>query len=258
MLCCLATVTSLNSCNEDFVPWDIVTLEVGNSQESSISHNGATFTIDVNSNTKWSVKAPEWITVDKTSGEGKSTITVTVAENKKNYRRTGTIEITAGSDNAEYNVAGHKTLNITVTQDPAFIINITNAKVENIQNGNYIITDDKDKFYYTRFKVTINYNIDTNLTDDEIAEFMKGPYMIITLNKKWLPNASSSSQIFNDNITIEDLPMTRGTHTVTGETTSSTWGQYVSSGTVRIWQTDSYGNRQIVVNYNFDVNDSRD
>lgn len=70
-----------------------------------------------------------------------NTINVTVPENKKNYRRTGTIEITAGSDNAEYNVAGHKTLNITVTQDPAIIIKITAAKVERIQDGTYIITD---------------------------------------------------------------------------------------------------------------------
>lgn len=263
MLCCLATVTSLNSCNEDFVPWDIVTLEVGNSQESSISHNGATFTIDVNSNTKWSVKAPEWITVDKTSGEGKNTINVTVPENKKNYRRTGTIEITAGSDNAEYNVAGHKTLNITVTQDPAIIIKITAAKVERIQDGTYIITDNiithkPEKYFYHRYKATIEYEIDTNLTEEEIAEIMKTPYMYITLNQKWSFYVPGGNYTFYDYIKIEDLPMTRGTHTVTGETEENKWGNHVESITVEIRRIDTYGDMQIVVNNDFDVNDSRD
>lgn len=258
MLCCLAALTVLSSCDKDLDPWEIVSLEVeSSSQDATISHDGGTFTIDVNSNTKWSVKAPEWVTVDKTSGEGKATINVTVDENKNYNKRTGLIQIVAQSDDVKDNVAGSKLLSVTITQDPAIIINITRTEVENIQDGDYIVTDDNKKFYYTRYKTTIEYEVDTNLTDAEIAELMTDPYMVITLNKKWLPSASGSNYTFQDYITINDLPMTRGTHTVTGETEQSDWGQYVTSGVAKIWWTDSYGNRQTAINYEFDVNDPR-
>lgn len=254
MFCCLISIVGLSSCEEELDPWDIVTLEVASSQEANISHDTNTFTINVNSNTKWNVEAPEWMTVDKTSGEGKATINVTVAENKNCYKRSGTIKITAKSDDGKDNVAGHKTLSVQVTQDAAIISNIIGTEVEIIQDGDYIITDDKKKFYYTRYKATIEYEVDTNLTEDEIAEIIKDPYMNITLNKKWLPSASNSNNTFRDYITIEDLPITCGTHTVTGETKSGDWGMYVENGTVKIYWT-LYGNKQTAINFEFDVND---
>lgn len=52
--------------------------------------------------------------------------------------------------------------------------------------------------------------------------------------------------------------MTRGTHTVTGETEENKWGNHVESITVEIRRIDTYGDMQIVVNNDFDVNDSRD
>lgn len=54
---------------------------------------GETKTFTINANTSWTISKPDWCTVDKTSGTGDATISVTVSENKDKEKRTGNIII---------------------------------------------------------------------------------------------------------------------------------------------------------------------
>lgn len=257
ILCGLSVVTGLSSCEEDFDPWEIATLEMRGSQEVNIPNNGSAFTIDINSNTKWTIQAPEWITVDKICGEGKATINATVPENKNQFQRSGFIIITAESDDKKDNVAGHKTLNIFVEQAPAIIINIINSNVERIQDKDYVVSNGTKYFYHT-YKATIKYEIETNLTDEELAEIVKNPYMSIDISQRWSFSVPGSSYTFNDYITIENIPFTNGTHTVISETENMRWGNYAVSANVKLcWTESSSGNKVTGINYDFDVNDTR-
>lgn|GEM_PF-5499552 len=258
MLCCLAALTGLSSCDKDLDPWEIVSLEVeSSSQDATISHDGGTFTIDVNSNTKWTVEAPEWITVDKTSGEGKATINVNVAENKSNNSRQGELTITAKSDNAESNIIGQKTSTITVTQDQGIIIKMISSKIERIQYDDYEIASTNNKpYYYHRYKATIQYEIKTSLTDAELAEIAKDPYILVNLDEwmSYLP--INNNKYINESITIKDIPFTRGTHTVTGETEERRWGNTIRYANVKLYWTDSSNDKQTAFDYTFDPEDS--
>lgn len=69
-------------------------LKLSASVESlSFEAKGETKTFSISANTRWDISKPDWCTVDKTSGSGDATISVTVSENKDKEKRSGNIII---------------------------------------------------------------------------------------------------------------------------------------------------------------------
>ena len=59
----------------------------------SFEAKSETKTFTISSNTRWDISKPDWCTIDKTSGSGDATISVTVSENKDKEKRSGNIII---------------------------------------------------------------------------------------------------------------------------------------------------------------------
>lgn len=254
-------IAGLSSCEKDLDPWNIVALEVESTPESNIPYDGSTFSIKVSSNTTWNVEVPDWITIDRYSGEGEGTFNATVTSNNNFNRRSGYIKIKAGGDEPKNNVAGHKTSTLLITQEgkqETIKINILDTKIERIQDGSYIITTNKEKYFYHKYKATIVYEVESKLSNEEIAEIAKDPYMSITLRQKWSFSVPGGTNTFYDYITIQNLTVTRGRHTVTGETEELKWGNHVESAKLNVYWTLPSEMKYTATELEFNVTDSRD
>lgn len=258
-MCVLGMTCGFTSCEEELDPWEIVSLEASCSQEELLPYNGGTFTVSVDANTDWTVTVPEWMTVDKASGTGPSTVSVTVDENSDYEARRGMVQITAGTTEPTGNVAGVETRTFAISQQPrqgAINFNVIEAKVERIQDDRYVITSDYSKYYWHRYKATITYEVSSDLTDAEIAEIAGEPLLNVELNERYYYDGMT----WHEYMGAYDIPITRGRHTVTCEQPEEDegWGYYVESVTITPYWTLPTGERFKGDDFNFEVNDSRD
>ena len=184
VMCVLGMTCGFTSCEEELDPWEIVELEADCSQEEALPYDGGTFTVNVNANTAWTVITPEWMTVDKASGTGPGTVSVTVGENNGAERRYGTITITAGDDGPQGNVVGRKTSSVSISQtpfaeviDPASTIKIDAVETDLLCQNN---RTGLDQFDYVWVSGTVTWNVETQYTDDFIAAVFGDATMRIT------------------------------------------------------------------------------
>lgn len=268
VMCVLGMTCGFTSCEEELDPWEIVSLEASCSQEELLPYDGGTFTVSVDANTDWTVTVPEWMTVDKASGTGPSTVSVTVDENSDYEARRGMVQITAGTTEPTGDVAGIKTTTFAVSQQPrqgAINFNVIEAKVERVFDDGYV-TSESGTYERHHYKVAVTYEISSNLTEAEIAEMMKEPGIYVTLNQKFsfnqTPGDPLKDYVFHDYIYITGISITPGRHTVTGEQVveygDTTWGHFVESVNVVPYWTLPTGENFNGTMFTFEVNDSRD
>lgn len=120
LLLVVTGVFGLTACSDDYEPWKLLETEVTStipqSYSEKVSWNGGTFTINVKTNGAWNIEVPEWLSVDKSEGNGDATIEATVERAWRAGERTGEIKLnTAGSESS--NVVGTQSDKINFTQE---------------------------------------------------------------------------------------------------------------------------------------------
>ena len=174
LLAALATA-GLSSCSgDDLDPWEMARMEL--SQAGSTSHfdySGGSLTLNVKSNTDWTVAVPDWVEVDKASGTGDATLTFNVLENLTTDDRSGTIAVTARQQ-SQSTVAGRAQQVVSVSQTSildhiAGSIEVTDVKYtkEITRHASYIYYD------YAYCDHTITFNVSSPFSDEELSQYVK-------------------------------------------------------------------------------------
>lgn len=91
--CFLMLFAGLTSCEQDLDTWSIFKLDVTSSLKDGeiIDAKGGTATVEIKSTGKWTLEDSNWVTADKTKGEGDATIHLKIAENISLKDRTTTL-----------------------------------------------------------------------------------------------------------------------------------------------------------------------
>lgn len=214
-MCALVAVCGFASCDEELEPWETVSLEASCSQEELLPYDGGTFTVSVDANTDWTATAPEWMTLNKVSGTGPGTISVTVGENNGAKKRYGTIIITAGDDEPQGNVVGRKTSSVSISQTPlAEVIDpASTVTVNSVETDLLCQYEDGweelgfSNFYY--ISGTITWSVETQYTD----EFIKAAFgdNDVTMEVAFM---SSEDQVLDTHVfNFGALAFSAGSHT---------------------------------------------
>lgn len=203
VMCVLGMTCGFTSCEEELDPWVPVELEAECQQEEAMPYNGGTFSINVNSNTAWTVTASDWITVDRTSGTGQGTINVTVEENTGDNRRSGSIRITAGGSEPDGDIAGQTSQSFNITQE---------YMVDAVEITDVLPTISREPSSTTRdgyhYYGSVTYTVNTTLTDEEISNFFTNSKLLLFLYARRGDGYSSGGYA------IESIPLTNGIHTI--------------------------------------------
>ena len=159
----------VTACSDDYEPWELLETEVTSNipqgYSEKVAWDGGTFTINVNTNGSWNIVVPEWVSVDKSEGNGDATIEATVERAWRAGERTGELILrTTGSESS--NVAGRNDKTIEFKQEGLEKgIQITDCTATFIRER----TDDGS--YQFGYKIT--YNIHNELTDEDISVPLK-------------------------------------------------------------------------------------
>ena len=102
-LCSVALTVSVmfSACSKDKVALSV--------SELVFDANGGAKTVEITSNTAWTVSHAGWLTVTPASGNGNATLTITLPANEKSSPREANVIVMAGS----------KTEEVTIMQDAA-------------------------------------------------------------------------------------------------------------------------------------------
>ena len=134
------------SCTKQQPPF----LEIS-SDSFSLSGEPQTFTLDISSNSSWTVKTPGWITADQLAGEGSSQIHLFIQESLFDSKE-GIIYLTGGD---------HKTLSIHVEQSPVYLVSENPILVYSAKGYSDLIEVYAD---------TCSVNVNTNIIDKKYEE----------------------------------------------------------------------------------------
>lgn len=207
LLLSLAMVAfGVTACSDDYEPWELLETEVTSTIPQSfrekVSWDGGTFSINVKTNGSWNIEVPEWLSVDKSDGNGDATIEATVARTGKVVERTGEIILkTTGSESS--NVAGTRSDKINFTQEG--LENAIKIKECSTDLTKESIFDNDRGYYYTQYGYSIKYTIDNPLTDDEINKTIRNAYIRIYKSTRYLNNDCTT-------IYLKKADLTPGTH----------------------------------------------
>ena len=200
----------VTACSDDYDPWELLKTEVTSTIPQNnlekVAWNGGTFTINVKTNGSWNIEVPEWLSVDKSEGNGDATIEATVERAWRAGERTGEIKLnTAGSESC--NIAGRNDQIIEFKQEGlenALKITDCNAAfTKQLIEGKY---PDGSRFSYYQCGYKITYNINNELTDEEFNDMVNGVYLYTYKNTKGYPYG------FRDTYYLSKTDLTKGTH----------------------------------------------
>ena len=206
LLLVVTGVFGLTACSDDYEPWELLETEVTStipqSYSEKVSWNGGTFTINVKTNGAWNIEVPEWLSVDKSEGNGDATIEATVERAWRAGERTGEIKLnTAGSESS--NVVGTQSDKINFTQEGLEnALKITDCSTDLTKES---IFDNDRGYYYTQYGYSIKYTIDNPLTEDEINNTIRNAYIRIYKSTRYLKNDCTT-------IYLKKADLTPGTH----------------------------------------------
>lgn len=210
---------ALSSCSEEeFDKWEVIRAEsvCSIADGSTISYEATVFWVDIKSNGSWTVSLPSWMSTDRTEGIGDARLPVKIATNETNKQRTGTVKVTSGNATEPLeNVVGSAVFSTKIIQQAkyqAVDIKVTSANV--VRKGyNY---NSIGKYYdYCIYSISITYDIESDLSDEEIAEVIRGLSMKIKMSGTRPATSITDPGYYTYNVyTSESLPITRGTHTV--------------------------------------------
>ena len=206
LLLVVTGVFGLTACSDDYEPWKLLETEVTStipqSYSEKVSWNGGTFTINVKTNGAWNIEVPEWLSVDKSEGNGDATIEATVERAWRAGERTGEIKLnTAGSESS--NVVGTQSDKINFTQEGLEnALKITDCSTDLTKES---IFDNDRGYYYTQYGYSIKYTIDNPLTEDEINNTIRNAYIRIYKSTRYLKNDCTT-------IYLKKADLTPGTH----------------------------------------------
>lgn len=176
-LCACAVASGLCSCDEELEPWVVASLELSQGDEQHLFyHNGGSFTLGIKANTDWTVTAPSWIELDKTSGTGDATLTCNVLENLTASNRSGTINVVACQQSPS-TVAGisQKSWSVSQTSEmgsyvDAFANNTTISDLSYTKEVTYHGYMAPDHYYYVDH--TITFTLASPLSDEELGQYV--------------------------------------------------------------------------------------
>lgn len=193
----------VTACSDDYEPWELLETEVASTipQWEKVSWDGGTFTINVKTNGSWNIEVPEWLSVDKSEGNGDATIEATVERSWRAGERTGEIKLnTTGSESS--NVAGTRSDKINFTQE-----GLENALKITDCNAAFTkqLTDD---YEYYQYGYKIKYTINNELTDEELNDMVNEVYLYTYINTSFYCEISGGEYKYNLNKT----DLTKGTH----------------------------------------------
>jgi hypothetical protein len=116
------------ACKEENLEQSKPTLKL-NKEEILVEDDTATVvTFDINSNADWKVLSyNDWLHVSPETGNGKSTINVTVGENNEGEARTGKVEVVAGSIKESVSISQSKTINLVLTSKEVALKDLDNG-----------------------------------------------------------------------------------------------------------------------------------
>lgn len=200
----------VTACSDDYDPWELLETEVTSTIPQNnlekVAWNGGTFTINVKTNGSWNIEVPEWLSVDKSEGNGDATIEATVERSWRAGERTGEIKLnTTGSESS--NVAGRKEKKIEFKQE-----GLENALKITDCNAAFTkqLTEGKDsygsRFSYYQCGYKITYNINNALTDEEFNDMVNGVYLYTYVDTKGYP------YMYRYTYNLSKTDLTNGTH----------------------------------------------
>lgn len=194
----------LASCGDkELDKWELVQLQTNHTATDG-TYKAATTTVDIETNSAWSISLPDWMHTDRTEGFGNAQVQVNIDVNE-GPARSDAITITAGSEDGAGNVAGFARSAIGISQATkasAVKFEITAAEIsrtfhERKYEGRYY-TD------YYKYGGTITYTITSDMSDSEISELISKLYLKLELSQSyWLGTKQ-----------LPSLSLANGTHTV--------------------------------------------
>lgn len=202
----------VTACSDDYDPWELLETEVTSNIPQNYSEkvpwDGGTFSINVKTNGAWNIEVPEWLSVDKSEGNGDATIEATVERAWRAGERTGEIKLnTTGSESS--NVAGKKEKKIEFEQEGLEKgVQITDCTATFTKE----LTDNK---YQCGYK--IKYNINNELTDEEFNDMVNGVYLYTYVDTKGYPF------MYRYTYNLSKTDLTNGTHVLEN---SDCWDYY--------------------------------
>lgn len=202
----------VTACNDDYDPWELLKTEVTSTIPQNnlekVAWNGGTFTINVKTNGSWNIEVPEWLSVDKSEGNGDATIEATVARTQAVRERTGEIKLNSVG-NESSNVAGTQSNKISFEQEGLEnALKITDCGATLTHKSAY----DNDRGTYIQYGYNVKYIIDNPLTGDEINSTIRKAYIRIYKSTRYLTWECTT-------IDLSNADLTSGTH----ELVNSQW-----------------------------------
>lgn len=195
----------VTACSDDYDPWELLKTEVTSTipqgYSEKVAWNGGTFTINVKTNGAWNIETPEWLSVDKSEGNGDAIIEATVERAWRAGERTGEIKLkTTGSESS--NIAGRNDQTIEFKQEGLEnAIKITDCTATFTKQ----LTDD---YEYYQYGYKIKYTINNELTDEELNDMVNEVYLYTYINTSFYCEISGGEYKYNLNKT----DLTKGTH----------------------------------------------
>lgn len=165
----VATIFGLTACSSDeYSPWEMLSTELTSSfpeQTEAIACEGGTFTMNLNTNSSWTIEAPNWISIDKVSGRGNAIVNVNVSKNEITKRRTGTI-VTNFFGSEEEGIAGKEIKEIMVNQQASY--ETIKIKILNDSLFEHRWFDGRNYKYKYDYGYHFEYEVETSLSDTEL------------------------------------------------------------------------------------------